>query len=176
MHQMSRPVSAPLSVPAAATQLACELPTYGKQHLPMWHRTQQQSHQFGADAGSTLVSEYAETQSTDASSSHRSTQAEVQAAHASILPSPAQAQTAGLPQVPEGSLKVLIVDGLLAGLANTKAWSAADREAFELCLHWSHEFLTAWIDNGTRQHQTSMPCTTVLCWNLMRPYVSYLSS
>ena len=59
-------------------------------------------------------------------------------------------QTAGLPKVHEGTLQALCMGALLAGLAASKAWSAADQEAYELCLHWSHQHVTAWMDRQDR--------------------------
>lgn len=54
-------------------------------------------------------------------------------------------QAAGLPNMPEGGLKTLCIDGLLAGLAGSKAWSAAEVEAYELCLQWSDQAVAAWV-------------------------------
>ena len=59
-------------------------------------------------------------------------------------------QAAGLPNMPEGVLKTLCMDGLLAGLAGSKAWSAAEVEAYQLCLRWSDQAVAAWVERQAK--------------------------
>ena len=135
MRQASKPVPGPPSAPTAASSTSRDESTASEQrNLPQ--NNQQHHHQPAAETNSTAMCTQPEEQTADASSTHTATQPDT--------------QTAGLPKVHEGTLKVLCVGALLAGLAASKAWSAADQEAYELCLHWSHQHVTAWMDRQDR--------------------------
>ena len=134
MHQLGTPASDP---PVPLPMNSRPQPKDSKpHHFSIRRGSQQQSKQYAAATAS----------------SSRSAQSEMPTADASGVVRPTQdlALAAGVPNVQEGTLRMLCVDGLLAGLANTKAWSAADREAYELCLHWSHQHVTAWMDRQDR--------------------------
>ena len=135
MHQLDTPASDP-PVPLPTATSPAQPRDSKPQHLPRRRGSQQQSKQYLAAEASTS----------------RSTQSEMHTADASgvVRPRHDRALAAGVPTIQEGTLRVLCVDGLLAGLANTKAWSAADREAYELCLHWSHQHVSAWMDRQDR--------------------------
>ena len=66
-----------------------------------------------------------------------------------------EVQTAGLPGM-HGGLKVLCVNGVSASLTSIHTWTAEDRQAYELCLHWSQQAVAAWLDRqaqaGSGQH------------------------
>ena len=123
MYQLDTPASDP-PVPLPTASSPAQPKDSQPQHLTTKRGSQQQSQQYAAATAS----------------SSRSAQSEMQTADASgiVRPRHDRALAAGVPTIQEDTLRVLCVDGLLAGLANTKAWSAADREAYELCLHWSH--------------------------------------
>lgn len=143
------------SQPSVPSPTATQLHNPKESKLPPTHGSQQHLQHSEAATSSSFKSPQAEMHTADASHPLKQTHP--------------QTETAGVPRVHEGSLMVLCVDGLLAALANTKAWSIAEEKTFELCLHWSHQHVTAWMD---RQDKAASSQHTLYNFPVLEPHAA----
>ena len=141
--------------PPMPSPTATQLNNLKESKLPPTHGNEQHLQHDEAATSSSFKSPQAEMHTTDASHPLKHTQP--------------QTETAGVPKVHEGSLKMLCVVGLLAALANMKAWSVAEEKTFELCLHWSHQHVTAWMD---RQDQAASSQHTLHNYPVLEPHAA----